>query len=244
MNKQTMLNKHLAQTTKTSFLSAGLLAGIFCISTPTTQAAMSATIQPNAAGNAWVMSVTWDSLDGSGFNNSEGWNLEDSLTGSTLSGPIVKFADPTPEADTPTEIEWNGTASTRVTWNDLGDFMTAGTIADNDAYAAGHGNVSMISGSNFGVYHDHDGSDGVDPLDDFAIIIPGTTETLATSGSFIITGTISPGSFAANYKLGTFTNNPDATITVTDTAFAPVPEPSSTALLGLGGLALILRRRR
>ena len=29
-----------------------------------------------------------------------------------------------------------------------------------------------------------------------------------------------------------------------NTAFVPVPEPSSTALLGLGGLALILRRRK
>lgn len=33
-------------------------------------------------------------------------------------------------------------------------------------------------------------------------------------------------------------------ISFTDGAFAPVPEPSSTALLGLGGMALLLRRRK
>lgn len=35
-----------------------------------------------------------------------------------------------------------------------------------------------------------------------------------------------------------------ATIGSTDLSFVAIPEPSSTALLGLGGLALILRRRR
>ena len=43
--------------------------------------------------------------------------------------------------------------------------------------------------------------------------------------------------------ISAFQTSAGAEVTVTYT-FEPVPEPSSTALLGLGGLALILRRRR
>jgi len=48
-----------------------------------------------------------------------------------------------------------------------------------------------------------------------------------------------------NTSLGEFTAGPDGiSDLVFDVDITPVPEPSSTALLGLGGLALILRRRK
>lgn len=59
-----------------------------------------------------------------------------------------------------------------------------------------------------------------------------TWETLFTSGNITSGGaTIDAGTFNSNYA-------------VTGNTLTAIPEPSSTALLGLGTLALLLRRRK
>ena len=70
----------------------------------------------------------------------------------------------------------------------------------------------------------------------------GTTPTWDSTNSFTVTGL--SGDLTVTGPVGT-TNTPRSSIAgiqIIDTT--PVPEPSSTALLGLGGLALILRRRK
>ncbi len=70
----------------------------------------------------------------------------------------------------------------------------------------------------------------------------------APSGTFTWNGTT-----LAGIGLSALTTTPTTVWTITEAggsgdtiqfALAPVPEPSTTALLGLGGLALILRRRK
>jgi hypothetical protein len=51
-------------------------------------------------------------------------------------------------------------------------------------------------------------------------------------------------STTSNLNLGVSTSTPGTGISIDGIAITVVPEPSSTALLGLGGLALMLRRRR
>ena len=65
-------------------------------------------------------------------------------------------------------------------------------------------------------------------------------------GGFGTIGTIvAPTGFTATLDQSMFDGDPGDGFTGEITlTIAPVPEPSSTALLGLGGLALILRRRR
>ncbi len=76
----------------------------------------------------------------------------------------------------------------------------------------------------------------------------GSTFTAGFGGSFVL-GTDVTGEFGDSFRLGgalasdgstlSYTDNGNSTFTV-----GVVPEPSTTALLGLGGLALILRRRK
>lgn len=53
---------------------------------------------------------------------------------------------------------------------------------------------------------------------------------------------VAPNTFVTNYSLGEFGPTGDETLTLT--SFAPIPEPSAFALLGLGALGLVARRRR
>ncbi|WP_435893886.1 PEP-CTERM sorting domain-containing protein [Oceaniferula spumae] len=59
-----------------------------------------------------------------------------------------------------------------------------------------------------------------------------------TNDSRLLSGDTTSGTFGDSYDIEY------ASIAYDTAAFAPVPEPSSAALLGLGGIALILRRKR
>jgi len=79
-------------------------------------------------------------------------------------------------------------------------------------------------------------------------LFTGTSETGVTSTSnpdFVSGGNMQfvIGTFGAT-GAGTLQRRSDFDNMQIDVTFTPVPEPSSTALLGLGGLALILRRRK
>ena len=240
-----MNNRFVSSPAFTGPFALLLLAAISCLSAPLANGGVTVVIQPNEAGTAWVCSVTWSAPEV--VTNSESFNLEDSIDGSTLSGPTVNFADNSPEAPTATVIEWNGTASTRLDWVDVGNHIVAGTPYDNDAFAAGHGNVSMLVGSNYGVYWDDDPVDGTG-LDDFSIIVPFASPNLPTSGSFVITGLLPEGTFTSRFNVGSWStvnsiNASTDTVTVTTTPYV-VPEPSALALLGLSGLVLLRRRRK
>lgn len=75
-----------------------------------------------------------------------------------------------------------------------------------------------------------------------------TFVSVSANGGVAGTGTIAGTQFifdgldAVGYHRSTATNGVD-NISI-DVTVAPVPEPSSTALIGLGGLALLLRRRK
>ena len=77
-----------------------------------------------------------------------------------------------------------------------------------------------------------------------------TTNTAGSSASTrMAVARDSGGGFGSSYSGGVATNNADGSGAVPfdarfEVKFDTVPEPSSTALLGLGGLALILRRRK
>ncbi|MFK7910616.1 MAG: autotransporter-associated beta strand repeat-containing protein [Akkermansiaceae bacterium] len=100
--------------------------------------------------------------------------------------------------------------------------IDAGTLSIQNAYLADAADIYMNSAAIFDL--DYSGTDTVNSL-----FIDGASQAAGTWGAV--------GSGATN-ESALFTGNGLLEVTTF------VPEPSSTALLGLGGLALILRRRR
>jgi hypothetical protein len=124
-------------------------------------------------------------------------------------------------------------------------YVLKGAPAPHDRYAnAGTATASgltatpdSLSGGSFGYAGSAFFPDGPTPLNDPAY---------APSGTFTWTGKT-----LADIGLDALTTTPTTVWTITEAGgsgdtiqFALVPEPSTTALLGLGGLALILRRRK
>ncbi len=72
----------------------------------------------------------------------------------------------------------------------------------------------------------------------------GTGFANATNESFVFTASAATETLSIAYTPNGYTPTGFNSTNFTVTPVNPVPEPSSTALLGLGGLALILRRRK
>ena len=77
-------------------------------------------------------------------------------------------------------------------------------------------------------------------------IVDGTTTTIASTGTFTTSSfTLTDLDQSGDYVvIGFASNSNDITIDNLQLSAFAVPEPSTAALLGLGGLALILRRRK
>ncbi|TWU05153.1 PEP-CTERM motif protein [Symmachiella macrocystis] len=180
------------------------------------------TIQPSADSNDIVWTVKWDSLNGIPADDfgSYAWDAMDPMT-----GDVVATAP------------W-GSAVKELYFDDIGDpFGAAYSFGTSRGFGDAIGGVSSDP-SGWGVGPDYDG--GVSNNDDLFIFntLLDSTASFPTSGEFVLTVS---GANLSNYNLGTYTNNPFVTVTVTDTLYiAPVPEPSTFALLGLGSLALVV----
>lgn len=89
----------------------------------------------------------------------------------------------------------------------------------------------------FGLYLDNDVEGG--PGDDFGITF--SDGLMPSSGSFIAETDTYIGRFSSMWKAGIHTGPDGSSI---EASTVPIPEPSSTLLLGLSALGLITRRRR
>jgi hypothetical protein len=87
-------------------------------------------------------------------------------------------------------------------------------------------------------------TDGTGANGDFFMEWNGTRTDGLSGGQAIIDGANGYTPAAGSVWLGTGDNSGDRTFVAAMTALAPVPEPSTMALAGLGGLALLFLRRR
>tara|TARA_B110000908_G_C10267017_1_gene465212 strand:+ start:7403 stop:8116 length:714 start_codon:yes stop_codon:yes gene_type:complete len=157
-----------------------------------------------------------------------------STTGSkflSLSAVEYKTLTPNPTGPPTTVTSPTGTATINIVA--LGDSYT-NYLASPDKLAwydanVQSGSVSILATLNFTNESAH--------YLDVTSSVNDWINTPANNNGFAIFST------SGNVELASVTNTNTALLpALTDTA--PVPEPSSTALLGLGGLALIMRRRR
>ncbi len=127
----------------------------------------------------------------------------------------------------------DGGASVTLTGLTIGDTITVYGTSDNGNAGRSMGwsldGSDVLATGTFGPTLNGNGDYfdgfGTGSADEYTFVATATTHTLSDHSAG--TGTV---------------RSPFAGIEVVD--FVPVPEPSSTALLGLGGLALILRRRK
>ena len=132
-----------------------------------------ATLQPNAGDTSWILTVSWNTISNMGLGSidgtNNGFNLEDSITGSTLSNPTVLFADRQGDiVNTASDFTWEQTASYRPIWQNVGNFLpSTSSTYNNDALASGWGNVSLLNARGLdvdagGVYMDQDAGEADD----------------------------------------------------------------------------------
>ena len=192
-------------------IAALLLASVF--SCASLQAAVSVTIQPGQDGSSVVWSVTWNSLEGN------------------FAFPVIDlgFIEPSTGQYHGNYLEYQR----QVGWDNVGNYL--------GPYFTGAGDYAYVDGW-YGVESDTSGwlicpagSTGVE-LERFYFGNRdlGYEAPFPTSGAFTLT---LPGGKISDYNPGTYTSNPNVTITV-------IPEPASLTLLGLGLTMAFTSRRR
>jgi len=175
--------------------------------------------------------VTWLASD-------VGGNLVLSTDGGTLDTGSMSVSVHNSGSFTGGEYRHNSSALYRID-DDYRPGDSVGSISGADPWLAGSTVSLETSGDTFGfsndtLYWNYSGTPGT--------ITPGSITPMTT---ITFVGLTTSTAFGSNLDAGpvvlwTHTESGD-TISV---GLASVPEPSSTALLGLGGLALMLRRRR
>ncbi|WP_435895841.1 PEP-CTERM sorting domain-containing protein [Oceaniferula spumae] len=134
------------------------------------------------------------------------------------------------------------------------DVATLGGFHSFSAYEGIGLNLTERSGAPLGLMYG-DGTGPSNLLDGSQTVTTGTDQTMvltvdaAGNYSFSLNGaTAGTGTTAMDlsksYKFAIYTQGSDGGSMISQVTLDVVPEPSSTALLGLGGLALIMRRRR
>ncbi|OYP33950.1 PEP-CTERM sorting domain-containing protein [Rhodopirellula sp. MGV] len=176
------------------------------------------TIQPNAANDAVYFS-------------------------GTMSSPLSNDSTFTTEFTTDNNgtVLVGGSLATFLKFDDVGNFKTNNN--NELSLRDGFGGFQVLSGPGLfeGLYLDDDGS-GVN--DDLAMIFGGTGQF--TAGDFLAKVPMHPNGFSWNWNLGTYTNNSNVTILVTNTPYSvgAVPEPTSLAIFAVGMVGFIGKRRR
>jgi hypothetical protein len=105
----------------------------------------------------------------------------------------------------------------------------------NSALAQSVGLTTLVDGSFVVASHANNGNSGT-AQSPMTVLLDSDVGSAGGGSGYATIATAGAGSYS-------FTGSNDRPMTVA-VAFAPVPEPSTTALLGLGGFALILRRSK
>jgi hypothetical protein len=196
-----------------------------------------------AAGGSWVIDATNDQLDGVGGGNARSnvstINSWQNDRGFTLD---VTF-------------RWTDTSPTRF---DFGLVDAAYTISASNAWlssslagAYGVGFSPTIGGADGLFFNNDAGSltalstaqgDITTATQTFSMTITDTTWSYSLNGATATTGTHTFDT-SRSYRFTAHAQS-NSGATFDNITISAIPEPSSTALLGLGGLALMLRRRR
>lgn len=165
-------------------------------------AGLDITIEPSGGNVLWT--VEWTDLTGANPAANFAWGSMDPATGGS--------ATPAP---------WG--AIPQVFYTDVGDPFSA-TFLNGNSFGFGDGADGVVSNPNgWGVGPWYFPAAGVN--DDWVFLFNTLGNPIPSAGMFTLTV---PGANIDKYNVGVYTNNANATVTV-----SAVPEPSSFAFLGL-----------
>ena len=198
-----------------------------------------------AAGGSWVIDATNDQLDGVGGGNGrsnvstiDSWGLDPGYKGFTVD-VTFRFTDTSPN-----RFDF-GLVDAAYAISDSGAWLSSSLAG---AYGVG---FSSTIGATDGLFFNNGSSVSAistaqgnitTATQTFSMTITDTTWSYSLNGAPATTGTHTFDT-SRSYRFTAHAQS-NANATFDNITLSQVPEPSSTALLGLGGLALALRRRR
>jgi hypothetical protein len=222
------IDGRLANSTASSALEFGNNSGLADLGVIPAVSVNDSTVALDLSTNGQRWQITYSSGT---YDNGEEWNIrqEGGLNPATTN--TAAFTN-----GTYLEIGLDSTAfgSTSFDWTSLSvSLWRNGTAAPNNFQLA--------------FDTDNNGWDTGDLLGTIVVVGSGITEaTTITYNTTNLVSAATSGTARLYYWDTTGENNPNGNFHLYDVSadYTAVPEPSSTALLGLGGLALILRRRK